>query len=81
MPMYEYKCADCEKPFELLVSSPALADSVVCRYCGSQSVRRLISTFASRTSGGSDMLASMASSAPRGGGCACGGGGCGCGGH
>ncbi len=77
MPLYEYKCADCDRPFELLVASPALADAVVCRYCGSDSVRRLISTFASHFS--SD---TFAMSAPKsGGGCACGGGGCGCGGH
>src|SRR5207249_11655928 len=50
MPLYEYKCADCERPFELLVASPALADSVACRYCGSRFVRRLISAFASRSS-------------------------------
>jgi putative FmdB family regulatory protein len=78
MPLYEYKCADCERPFELLVSSPALADSVVCRYCGSDSVRRLVSAFASRSSG--DAMAAAATM-PRGGGCACGGGSCGCGGH
>jgi putative FmdB family regulatory protein len=77
MPLYEYKCADCERPFELLVSSPALADSVVCRYCGSDSVRRLVSSFASRSSGDAMAAAAM----PRGGGCACSGGGCGCGGH
>lgn len=78
MPLYEYKCTDCDRPFELLVASPALADSVVCRYCGSDSVRRLISSFASHSSGGD----SFAAAAPRsGGGCACGGGGCGCGGH
>lgn len=78
MPLYEYKCSDCERPFELLVASPALADTVVCRYCGSDSVRRLISSFAARSAGGE----SFAATAPRsGGGCACGGGGCGCGGH
>lgn len=81
MPLYEYKCGACERPFELLVASPALADSVVCRYCGSDSVRRLISAFAARSSGAGDTGA-FAAAAPRsGGGCACGGGGCGCGGH
>ena len=75
MPLYEYKCADCERPFELLVASPALADAVVCRYCGSDSVRRLISTFAAHSSG-----ETYAAATPRaGGGCACGGGACGCG--
>lgn len=76
MPFYEYKCADCERPFELLVQSPALADAVVCRYCGSESVRRLVSSFASPSSGSAF---AAAGATPRGGGCACGGGGCGCG--
>ncbi len=77
MPLYEYNCSACERPFELLVSSAALADSVVCRYCGSEDVRRLISTFAAHSSSGGE---SFAAPAPRsGGGCACGGGGCGCG--
>ena len=76
MPLYEYRCGACERPFELLVASPALADSVVCRHCGSDSVRRLVSSFASHSGGESAPMQSMA---PRGGGCACGGGGCGCG--
>jgi putative FmdB family regulatory protein len=79
MPLYEYKCADCERPFELLVASPALADAVVCRYCGSDSVRRLISTFAAHAGG--DTYAPVAAAPRAGGGCACGGGGCGCGSH
>jgi len=77
MPLYEYKCADCDKPFEMLVASPSLADSVVCRYCGSESVRRLVSSFAARV-GGESRVESLAAAAPRGGGCACGGS-CGCG--
>lgn len=77
MPLYEYKCGECERPFELLVASPALADAVVCRHCGSDSVRRLVSSFAAHSSGGESAFAAPA---PRsGGGCACGGGGCGCG--
>jgi putative FmdB family regulatory protein len=72
MPLYEYTCADCERPFELLVASPALADAVTCRYCGSRSVRRLISAFASRSS-----REPATAVAPRAGGCC--GGSCGCG--
>ncbi len=77
MPFYEYKCADCDKPFEMLVASPALADSVVCRYCGSESVRRLVSSFAARSSGPGALESIAGASAPRAGGCC--GGGCGCG--
>jgi putative FmdB family regulatory protein len=81
MPMYEYLCADCRQPFELLVRSAALADSVVCQHCHGANVRRLISSFA--TTRGSAGPATALAEAPRatGGGCACGGGGCACGGH
>lgn len=69
MPIYEYRCAECEKPFEMLVR--AFREEVQCPRCGSPRVERLLSTFAmSRPSG-------MAA-APSGGGCGCGRGGCGC---
>ena len=69
MPIYEYRCEDCEKPFEKLVR--AFREEVSCPACGSGEVERLLSTFA---------LSGFASSAPQaGGGCGCGRGGCGCG--
>jgi putative FmdB family regulatory protein len=45
MPLYEYRCAGCGHQFELLVmkaSPPAIA----CPSCASDSVERLLSTFA-----------------------------------
>lgn len=75
MPLYEYSCGTCERPFEMLVSTPALADAVVCRFCGGSNVRRLISAFAARSSG--ESYAEAAPTAPRAGGCC--GGACGCG--
>ncbi len=78
MPLYEYKCTDCGRPFELLVGSPSLADSVVCRHCGSGSVRRLVSTFAAR-SGSDSSIAAMERITAKGGGGGCCGGSCGCG--
>jgi len=81
MPLYEYTCGDCDRPFELLVSSPALADTVVCRHCGSASVRRLVSSFAAHSKGESALSSALAgrSSGGGGGGCCGGGGGCACG--
>jgi putative FmdB family regulatory protein len=69
MPIYEYRCEDCEKPFEKLVR--AFREEVTCPACGSGEVERLLSTFA--MSG----LASSTSSSGGGGGCGCGR--CGCG--
>jgi putative FmdB family regulatory protein len=47
MPVYEYKCADCSRRFELLVQQREMSDSVVCRHCHSPKVQKLVSTFAS----------------------------------
>ncbi len=80
MPIYEYRCADCHKPFELFVRAPSLADSAVCAHCHSTRVHRLISGFAT-VHGSSSGMTSAVAEAPGGGGCACGGGGCSCGGH
>jgi len=68
MPIYEYRCEECEAPFEKLVK--AFHEPVACPDCGSATVERLLSTFA---------MASTGSSPRPGGGCGCGRGSCGCG--
>jgi putative FmdB family regulatory protein len=68
MPIYEYRCEDCETAFEKLVRT--FREDVACPGCGSLDVERLLSTFA--MAGGSDRGPSS------GGGCGCGRGGCGC---
>jgi putative FmdB family regulatory protein len=68
MPIYEYRCEDCETAFEKLVR--AFRDEVACPECGSGSVERLLSSFA--------MTAGSSATPGSGGGCACGRGGCGC---
>jgi putative FmdB family regulatory protein len=49
MPLYEYKCNDCDTKFEELTMRSS--DVVTCPKCESENVTRLLSTFAS--SGGS----------------------------
>jgi len=51
MPIYEYRCKDCDTVFETFVSSIPDADKVVCKKCESKNVEKQISTFASRLSG------------------------------
>lgn len=52
MPIYEFVCDTCGRPFEELVRSyPAIAE-VRCPECGGASLRRTMSTFASRISRG-----------------------------
>ncbi|MEE9554698.1 MAG: zinc ribbon domain-containing protein [candidate division Zixibacteria bacterium] len=44
MPIYEYKCNDCDSKFEELVFSDA--KKVVCGKCGSENAEKLLSGFA-----------------------------------
>jgi putative FmdB family regulatory protein len=53
MPIYEFVCADCGRPFEQLVLSSNKIADVTCPTCQSQNVTKKISTFASRLSEGS----------------------------
>jgi putative FmdB family regulatory protein len=52
VPIYEYRCEECKKRSSLLVgfSSPDPA----CPNCGKQALRRLVSTFATVSSGEGD---------------------------
>ena len=43
MPIYEYRCTDCGKKFEVLHLSAEEAHSPECKYCHSGNVRKLIS--------------------------------------
>jgi putative FmdB family regulatory protein len=68
MPLYEFQCADCQDDFEELVRSAAAVAEVKCPQCGSQHVRRKLSVFASKVSGGGPSYsASAASSCSTGG--------------
>jgi putative FmdB family regulatory protein len=70
MPLFEFVCTDCNQPFEeLLRSSSAIAD-VTCPSCGSPQVKKKLSTFASKVSGGGSfsLSSSAASSCGTGGG-------------
>ena len=69
MPLYEYRCRDCDEKFERYVR--AWGDATACPACKSGSVEKLLSTFAFAAADGS-------ASSPAGGGCGCGRGGCGC---
>jgi len=76
MPIYEFICRPCDSRFEVLTSI-SRASEAHCPRCGSGEVTRVMSTFASRTTGGDGHSHS------HGGGCAgCSSGNCGnCGCH
>ena len=48
MPIFEFICQDCERPFEELVFGFNV-DGVVCPSCGSEQVRKKMSTFTSKS--------------------------------
>jgi putative FmdB family regulatory protein len=50
MPIYEFVCSECRQSFEDLVSISRI-DEVVCPSCGSEKVKKKMSTFASKPAG------------------------------
>lgn len=77
MPMYEYRCRDCDSRFERLRRMDQDDADVSCPCCQSTLVQRRVSVFAAHTRGGGAMTSSEAPVAASGGGCC--GGTCGCG--
>ena len=63
MPIYEFVCTTCENPFEELVFSASAVNGVTCPACGSEEVKKKISTFATRVSGGSSFSLGSSSAA------------------
>ncbi len=64
MPIYEYRCERCEERFEQLVPLRAEHPAVTCPRCGTQEIRKQMSTFATTESSRS---AKQSSCAPTGG--------------
>ncbi|MGC8972273.1 MAG: FmdB family zinc ribbon protein [bacterium] len=60
MPLYEYRCLDCNSRFEVL--SKELLEEVVCEKCGSKNTKRLISAFSFATTGDNGIKMSSSSS-------------------
>jgi putative FmdB family regulatory protein len=78
MPIYEYRCASCDRSFEALMRPTD--DGARCPHCDSSAVTREMSTFAARSHNGNGAAAAaqaIANSSTRSGGGCCGGG-CGC---
>lgn len=46
MPLYEFTCDRCRRPFTVLVGMTAASDSHLCPHCGSAHATRRISRFA-----------------------------------
>ena len=66
MPIYEYRCEDCDTKFEKLVRSGD-NNGLACPSCGASHLKMELSTFAAHSSTGA-----RTSPQPMGGGCAAG---------
>jgi putative FmdB family regulatory protein len=60
MPLYEFDCRACERPFEKRVSYAAI-DQVICPTCGSSQVKKKLSLFSAPVKG---QRGSQATAAP-----------------
>ena len=78
MPIYEYRCTNCERSFEAFVRPGD--GGAQCPHCHGSKLTREMSTFAARGNNGDGAAAAAAAMAnsgtSSGGGCC--GGGCGC---
>jgi putative FmdB family regulatory protein len=72
MPIFEYQCRDCDRPFELFVTADR---KPACPSCGSANLLKLLSTpgmvGASASVGAEDCAAPAAMCGARGGRCGC----------
>lgn len=71
MPIFEYRCLDCEELFEILVLNSE--EAVKCATCRSRNLEKQFSPFGIKSGG------EVFPSGQTGGGCGCSGAGCGCG--
>ena len=62
MPIYEYRCSDCETNFEKLVQSMFSQEAITCPQCGGQHVKKAVSLFGGLGGGGSARTSGGASS-------------------
>jgi len=46
MPLYEYRCQDCEVTTSAYLRSYDAPEPTACRYCGSSGISRVMSSFA-----------------------------------
>lgn len=63
MPMYDYRCKNCDEVFEELVFSSSVSDDEIkCPKCGEQKAERLLSAPMISTSGSSNDVSTSSSS-------------------
>lgn len=48
MPIYEFKCNDCNKTFESLVLIASAVDTIRCKHCQSANIKKILSATSGR---------------------------------
>lgn len=66
MPIFEFVCLDCGRSFDRLLRSSIAISDVECPTCESQDIKKKLSLFSSKVSGGTQVAASPAGCAPGG---------------
>ncbi len=51
MPLYEYRCSQCGRIFELLRRMDESDEDLICPSCQSEEIERLLSSFAQQSRG------------------------------
>jgi putative FmdB family regulatory protein len=69
MPIYEYRCEDCETKFEKLVRRSTDVAEIECPSCGQKHLRQVLSTFAAHATGMNAAEPPRPPSCPAGGPC------------
>lgn len=62
MPIFEYKCSECETKFEVLHKSSINQSDVSCPKCNSTNSKKLFSSFSSNLNSSSDSASGECSS-------------------
>ncbi len=78
MPIYEYRCSDCNEKYEILHLSKEKLDEIICPSCGSKNYKKLFSRVAKPISDSNDFNSYDDNSDDSYGGSCCSGGICGC---
>ncbi len=78
MPIYDYRCEECNGHYEVFHKVREVAEDIVCPACASRKYRKMMSVPAAPSVGASSYASSDASGAcDNAGGCGCSGGSCG----
>jgi putative FmdB family regulatory protein len=66
MPIFEFVCLDCGDSFDKLFRGSSTISDVVCPACESPQIKKKLSLFSSKVSGGAGVTTSAANCAPSG---------------